>query len=342
MQLLSATEAISPAVTRTRNLLFRPFRWGTFLKLSLAALFTEGFSGGSNYSSPGNQRTAAIGRVPLHFNINPAMVAMVLVVIAVAMLIGIGIYYLVVRLRFALFHCVAYQIRKIGPGWRIYRAQAGRYFLLSIGVGFAFLVLLAGAAAPLVMGIVHFFQDHRGEQLTLGEFFSVFLPLIPLLLLAILVSIAVNVVLRDFMLPHIALENATAGQAWAAVWMRMGAEMGQFLLYTVLRVVIPFAVMMALLVALVIPTVVLVVIGVIVAGVVRAALGHAAMLLASVILIMILTVFFLFALICATGPVCLAIRSYALTFYGGRYQLLGNILFPPPPPAITTMEPGTA
>jgi len=32
------------------------------------------------------------------------------------------------------------------------------------------------------------------------------------------------------------------------------------------------------------------------------------------------------------GPVSTAVRQYALMFYGGRYQLLGDILFPPPPP----------
>jgi hypothetical protein len=342
MQMLSALDAISPAIARTRNLLFRPFRRGSFLKLCLAGLFTEGFSGGLNFSSPGNQRTAAIGKVPLHFNINPAVIAMMLVAIAVAVVIGIGIYYLVVRLRFALFHCVAHQIREIGPGWRIYRAQAGRFFMLSIGVGLALLVLLAAAAAPFVMRMVHFFQDHRGQQLTLGEFVSLFLPLIPLLLLAILANIAVNVILRDFMLPHIALENATAGQAWTAARMRMGAEMGQFLLYAVLRVIVPFAVLTAVVVALAIPTVVLVVIGAIVAGVVRAALGRAAMLLAAVILVMLLSLFFLFALVCAIGPVCIAIRSYALTFYGGRFQALGDILFPPPAVPMAAVAPDTA
>jgi len=39
----------------------------------------------------------------------------------------------------------------------------------------------------------------------------------------------------------------------------------------------------------------------------------------------------LLASICLGGPVSTAVREYALTFYGGRYQALGEILYPPPP-----------
>ena len=38
----------------------------------------------------------------------------------------------------------------------------------------------------------------------------------------------------------------------------------------------------------------------------------------------------LFAVICLGGPLSTAVRQYALLFYGGRYQKLGDILFPPP------------
>ena len=49
MHAMSAADAISPAVLRTKDFLFRPFSWGTFLKLGLVALITEGL--GSNFRS---------------------------------------------------------------------------------------------------------------------------------------------------------------------------------------------------------------------------------------------------------------------------------------------------
>jgi hypothetical protein len=45
--------------------------------------------------------------------------------------------------------------------------------------------------------------------------------------------------------------------------------------------------------------------------------------------------FVLLASVCLGGPLSTAIREYALLFYGGRYQTLGDILFPPPPPPAT-------
>ena len=52
MIVFSATEALSPAIERTRASLFAPFRWGTFLKLCAVAVFTEGFGGNFNFSGP--------------------------------------------------------------------------------------------------------------------------------------------------------------------------------------------------------------------------------------------------------------------------------------------------
>jgi hypothetical protein len=37
------------------------------------------------------------------------------------------------------------------------------------------------------------------------------------------------------------------------------------------------------------------------------------------------------ASICLGGPLSTGTREYALIFYGGRYQALGNILYPPTP-----------
>jgi len=42
MRVLSAADSVSPAIQRTRELLFKPFSWGTYLKLGLVAIITEG------------------------------------------------------------------------------------------------------------------------------------------------------------------------------------------------------------------------------------------------------------------------------------------------------------
>jgi hypothetical protein len=37
----------------------------------------------------------------------------------------------------------------------------------------------------------------------------------------------------------------------------------------------------------------------------------------------------LLASICLGGPLSTGVREYALVFYGGRYRLLGDLLYPP-------------
>jgi hypothetical protein len=38
-----------------------------------------------------------------------------------------------------------------------------------------------------------------------------------------------------------------------------------------------------------------------------------------------------FLVLCIGGPIGIAVRNYALLFYGGRYEVLGDLLSPPPP-----------
>src|SRR3569833_2185294 len=71
MRALSAAEAISPAINRTREFLFAPpFRWATFLKLCLVAVITEGL--GTNLQSNANKHHASSGGPgPIAYNFSP-------------------------------------------------------------------------------------------------------------------------------------------------------------------------------------------------------------------------------------------------------------------------------
>ncbi len=163
------------------------------------------------------------------------------------------------------------------------------------------------------------------------------LPLIPVILLLVLIGFAIDVVLRDWMLPHFALEDATAGEAWEEVWARIRAEKRQFLVYALLRLILPVIASIALFVVLLLP-------GLMLAGSVAAVeygihSAFADATGASVVVGILLEVFFgviafgiaLLAGICLGGPLSTGVREYALIFYGGRYQALGDILSSPPP-----------
>jgi hypothetical protein len=336
--ILSAIEAIAPAIERTRNLLFRPFQLGTFLKLCAIALFTEGFSGKFNFSSHHGAEHSSAAPFPFHFN--PAIVTALAFLGIAVLVLAIVLMYLEVRLRFALFDCLVHQTRLIGPGWSKYRFQALRFFLLSMAVGVAFLLALFLILTPFALRLLDLYrQSKTSGHFPVAATIGLVLPLIPIFLLAVLAALAVSLVLRDFILPHMALENASAGQAWAAARFYIARESGPFLLYALLRILLPLAAIIVMSVALAIPgLVVFGTLGVMLAAVHSAASGAPAgtALFATLIEVMLGALVAGLALLAAItlgGPLSIAIRNYALVFYGSRYEALGRILFPPVTPA---------
>ena len=339
MRFISAPDSVSLAIQRTREFLFRPFRWGTYLKLGLVAIITEGIGSNLRSSQHGGPSTGQGPMINSPFNIPPVWIAAIVVAVLLAMLLSLVAFYLITRLRFAFFHCLTHNIKEIRPGWRLYREQATRFFWLNLGVGVGFLLLVVLVALPFVAGFIRLFHETPpGGPPDWGLLLSLVLPLIPVLILLALAGFALDVILRDWMLPHYALEDATAGEAWQEVWDRITAEKSQFAVYALLRLILPVIAMVALLIVLVIP-------GLMVAGSVAAIVyaihsAFADATGASALIVILLQVFFgvvafgfaLLASICLGGPLSTGLREYALIFYGGRYQALGDLLDPPPPP----------
>jgi len=330
---LSAADTISPAVNRTKDFLFRPFELGTYLKLCLVAVITEGLGGNFNSSFPGggggHRGHPQPQPHPTHMP-SPELIAIIIACVALAIVLAIAIYYLITRLRFAFFHCLITQTKQIGPGWRLYRNQANRYFVLNLVIGIIFLIMLGVIIAPFAIGIVQVFRTSGGHP-DFASLIGYILPLIPIVILAILIGVAIEIVLRDFMMPHMAIENASAGEAWAAARAHIAAETGNFVLYTLLRIVLPIVGMVALFIVLLIP-------GLVVLGISAAVFFglHSAMtqgggaealsILLGVIVGLIAFCLLVFIGVFFGGPLSVWVRTYALMFYGGRYQALGDIL----------------
>jgi hypothetical protein len=335
MYVFSATEAISPALNRTKEFLFRPFRWGTYLKLCAVAVLTEGTWANLQSGGRGSAQRAGSHGVPM--NVDPGMIAALIALAILGMVLGVVLMYVVARLRFALFHCLVQRTHELTPGWQLYREQAMRFFVLTIVVAVGLLAVAAVAFAPFVPGFVRVFRESQATgHLAIGDFLPLVLQLAPVIMVLMLACAAVGVVLRDFMLPHMALENATAGEAWIAVLERVMDEKGAFFLYAILRVLLPFAASMALTIVLILPMVIILGIPGILFAVAHAAqvnsTGGAWLLavLAQVALGIFMAGLAALVAICIGGPVSVAIRNYALVFYGGRYPVLGNLLVPPP------------
>jgi hypothetical protein len=339
MRAISAADAVSLAIQRTREFLFRPFTWGTYLKLGLVAIITEGLGSNLNSSS---HRNAPSGHGPMihsPFDIPPGWFAAIVAAVLIGIVVSIVVFYLITRLRFAYFHCLIHNTKEIRPGWWIYRTQAMRFFWLNLAVGFCFLLVVVLVAIPFATGLWRLFQETRnGGHLDFGLLLSLVLPLIPIILLLALAGVLTNLVLRDCMLPHIALDDASAGEAWSQAWARIMAEKRQFLVYALLRVALPIVAAIGLFVLLMIP-------GLMLAGSLAAiefgihstfadATGGSALVgtMLEVFFGVLAFGFALLAGICLGGPLSTGIREYALIFYGGRYKELGDALYPEAPP----------
>ena len=337
---LSAAEAILPALQRTRRFLFQPFRFGTYFKLCLVALLTEGLGGNFSSSHHGGHPSPPEPGVHPPFLFNPAWIAVAVAAFLIVALLGVIVFYLITRLRFAYFHCLIHNLREIRPGWHLYRSQATRFFWLNIVVGLCFLLLIAIIAIPFIGGFVHLFRVYQaGGHPGIGAVLSLILPLIPVILLLVLAGFASDVILRDFMLPHYALENATPAQAWGAVRARILTQKGPFFVYALLRIVLPIVGVILLFAILLIPGIVFVAAIAILEVGIHSAFGDGGLALEILVGIVAFVVALVIG-ICFGGPLSTATREFALIFYGARYQPLGDILFPPPPaPAFTPPAP---
>jgi len=335
MRALSAAEAIAPAINRTREFFFAPpFRWTTFLKLCLVAAITEGI--GTNLQSNANKHNPPVtspGDMMFHFS--PEIIAAIVAMGLLLIFVGLLVVYLVTRLRFAYFHCLVTNTRLIRPGWEMYRPQANRFFRMNVWVGVCFLLMAGLMIAPFVPGFIRLFKGiQAGSGPDFGLILSLALPLIPIFLLLVVAGIALDIILRDWMLPHYALEDARAGEAWGAVWEHVLREKGSFFAYVLLRIVLPIISFIGLVIVLLVPSLVL--LGSVAAAEygVHAAFANSSGLAAMVgvilqVFIGVLAVGFGLVIgISIGGPLSTGIREYALVFYGSRYQKLGDAMFP--------------
>jgi hypothetical protein len=173
-----------------------------------------------------------------------------------------------------------------------------------------------------------------------GHFLILFFPCLGIFAVLILAACAAQVVLNDFILPHMAIEGAPLRKAWADVRMRIALNKETFLSFFILRMAMP-------LIAGVILALAAWLVGMIVFGILgMSADGFNAMLdgaagARAYLLTAIHVVFVLLGIgagwvmaVSFGGPLGVFMRSYALIYYGGHYKALGNLLEPAASPAV--------
>jgi len=350
MNRLSALDAFSPAMARVSAMLFKPFRLSTWLKMGFIGLLGGGvarFGGNMNFRGPMFPQQTPGGRMPddpfaeIQRVLHSIDVARFMHVIVIALIIGVAIslifLYLFCRFRFVLFDSVITQQPLVRRGWRLYASQANRYF----GFWLVFRLVNFGVIA-LIIGVPIWRAYKSGALSGDGSLLVLFKLLASIALGAIIAGIVfaiISTLMKDFIMPIMALDDLALGDAWSALWRVIASEPGAWAGYLGMKLVLTIGAGIGLAIASVIVLLPAIVIIGIPTGI-FAALGVG--LFKGGVAVAGIVMFVIAGLLAAAGgcfiymfliaPVTVFFASYAFYFFGGRYPKLGALLWPQPTP----------
>jgi hypothetical protein len=338
MRILSASEAITPAIERTKSLLFRPFQWRHFLKLAAVAFFAE-IGSGFSASSPGRS-----SHLP---GVSPAaqalIVAILIGVFFVVLVVGLVMFYVSSRLQLVTLHVVATYQTTIAPIWRRYSQLTWRWLGLKLLFFLAFFLLGLATLGPVLFSI--FKKMPSGEAPPTAAFFSHIVLVLFVAFLAVLIIGAAYILLRDLALPFLALEDLPITAALSRLRSLIAADPGEVVLYVLLRFLLGLVAAIAAEILIALTLVVSLIPLAIIGGILWFALhnaglvGTAALVASAIVGGLVLLIWMACVVIGLIGTVFVFNQAYALYFLGGRYPLLGNILEPAPLPHLTPPPP---
>lgn len=336
MRVLSATEAITPAIDRTKALL-QPFALGRWLKLGLVALLAE-MSG--QFAFPpvgGNSHAQQHFDTPLADAAGGAFILAIALIVLLGLILSLVLFYFGSRMQLVLMDLVATRTTLVAPAWHRTASRTWRWIGLKVAFFFAALVVIGILlAVPLLSFIRSMPADN--SQPPSAAFFGSFALFFVAILLAVLAVVLVFLFLRDFVLPFILFGDARLGDAMRNAVFIARREPGSVVFYFFMKFVLMIAAGIAVeiclalaVVAFGIPT-----------GAIGAALwfmlrqsgplAHALMYISFALLGAVFLTALVCAILCIASVVLIFYQSYALYFLGGRYPQLGEVLEPPPPP----------
>lgn len=342
MRPLTASEAIGPALERTRDFLARPFRWRTFFKLAAVAFFADMGSGfnSSSFSNGSGNGTHGVSSAALAF-----IVAFAVIIAVVSLIIGLVLLYIGSRLQLVLVELVATRQTWVVPVWRRVSSTTWRW----IGLKILFFLSILIVTLPLTVPVILYFV-HHAHQIGAGGFFSGFriaqiILYIAAAILVLLVISAIYLLVRDLALPFLALEDCTISDSLGRLRAIVEAEPGQVALYVLLRILLgicfglaaELAVVLILLLSLIPPGIVGLILWF---ALHQTAAGKVVLVGFAVFGILLFLCWAIFVGICFMGSVLTFGQAYALYFLGGRYPLLGDLLDRSAPPPEFAYTPG--
>jgi hypothetical protein len=261
----------------------------------------------------------------------------IMIGLIIAVAISLIFLYLFCRFRFVLFDSVITTQPAVGRGWRLYASQANRYF----GFWLVFRLVNLGVIA-LIIGVPlwHAYKSGAlGGDDSLLVLFKLFASIALGAIAAGIVFAIISTLMKDFIMPIMALDDLALGDAWSALWRVIASEPRAWAGYLGMKLVLTIGAGIALAIAsfiVLIPAIVLlgIPVGIFV--------GLGVFTLKTAGLAVGVAMFAIGGLIAAAGgcciymlltaPITVFFASYAFYFFGGRYPKLGALLWPQPTP----------
>lgn len=341
MPILSALDCISPAIGRTKLVLFTPFRAGRTWKLA-ATSWLAGYGG---VFLP--LYLLFLAGTPLlrkQPGVSSVMISGIVGVMVVLTLIYLAVFALLSRLRFAAFDIVLNRGTHVAPVWKKYAGPALRWTLFKVLLGSGFTALAALPTIHISHGIFANIGSFKGQEpgappspemmQLIFSFYAAFF----LVYLAVGLFYFVSSLLSDFVVPSLALEDTSLAEAFRRVGVLLRNEPGQVALYALLKFALFFVGAMAVGIVFYISLFVVVLVAVLVGGLIGLVLHllhvptAVLMALAGVFGVLIYLFFIFYAMGMATGTLFTCLESYTLYFLSGRYPMLGELLSVSTPP----------
>ncbi|MBW8749448.1 MAG: hypothetical protein JF584_18205 [Acidobacteria bacterium] len=334
MKQLTPSEAIGPAFNRTREILFQPFRFGRSWKLAASTYVAIMGTAYIPFCTLGLVcfmlwRPHAYGAI----RVGAALLATVGALACDGILFWV--FTLASRLQLVAFDIAVERVQFVAPAWRKYYPVRWHWIKLKLAITtplafvawlpFVFFIRWAvRSATTLNAGQQNPFQFVASFLLGYVGFFA-----------GVSLVIVAGGLLADFVLPSLALENITPGEALRRFQMHFRQESGSICGYAALKVVLAIAGFIA---HYAVSSIVmlffyfLVIIPAIIGGLAlphMAATGHVLGIAGLVVFAVFFLAIYGYVQLFTIGTVTLFLRCYAAYYLGGRYPLLGDLLEPP-------------
>lgn len=244
----SAGEAVGLAIGHVKTVLFQPFDVARWFMLGFIAFLAYLGEGGSSFNFRNPWRDDSLSgpiRDAVRWMMEHRMAVAVLLFFGILflLLLSVLIQWLSSRGTFVYIDCIATNRAELVRPWKEHREVADSFFfwrlIFGLCAGFVILVL----AIPLVVSFISMMTS--GDELSFTRVLfgtGLVMVTLPLLALAIFISVFVGVTLKDFVAPVQYLSRIKCGEAFRVVLGLMRGSPGSFLLYFVLKILLAVAI----------------------------------------------------------------------------------------------------